>query len=177
MKVAIIAAMADNRVIGINNQLPWHLPADLAWFKKNTRNKIILLGRKTWESLPIRPLPERQHIILSQNRHYRPLTIDGKAAQIPVADSIDKALAIATAMADEMQQDELMIIGGASIYQMFLPLCSRLYLTRIHQHFDGDAWFPDFDPGDWQVIFSEQHEAVLDNKAVMQYEFQILERI
>ncbi|MFK5891584.1 MAG: dihydrofolate reductase, partial [Pseudomonadota bacterium] len=152
MKISMIVAMSSNRVIGIKNQLPWKLSGDMAWFKKQTMNKIMLLGRKTWESLPIRPLPGREHIILSQNKNYMPLSVSGdKLKSIHVVNTVDKALETARKIAQELllkkegltEQSELMVIGGATIYQLLLPLCDKLYITRVKADFSGDAWFPE----------------------------------
>jgi len=186
----MIVAMSSNRVIGINNQLPWKLSADMAWFKKQTMNKIILLGRKTWESLPIRPLPGREHIIISQNNNYQPLSVTGEAVNtVHMASSIDNALAIAQDIAQnneknkqqidsndlQINETELMVIGGATIYQLMLPLCDRLYLTRVIDNFAGDAWFPEFDESKWQDVYNEKHSA--DEKNQYEYEFVIKEKL
>jgi len=177
MIVSMIAAIANNRVIGINNQLPWHLPEDLAWFKKNTLNKPIIMGRKTWESLPFKPLPGRKNIIITRDQNYQPLDSskdNGKILeQVAVVASIEQALTI-----EEKLADEVMIIGGASVYEQALPLIDRLYLTNIHHDFDGDAYFPDYQQYQWQqsYIESNQSQANDKNSVIFQYDFLILDK-
>jgi dihydrofolate reductase len=141
--LSIICAMDQNRLIGKDNALPWHLPADLAFFKQTTLGKPILMGRKTYESIG-RPLPGRRNIIITRNRDYQ---IDG----CDTCQSIDAALEL---VAD---QQEIMLIGGASLYQQSLETAQHLYLTRIHASFEGDAWFPEFNPADWKEIWREDH--------------------
>ena len=130
MRLSICVAMAENRVIGKDNKMPWHLSADLRYFKKITMGKPILMGRKTYESIG-RPLPGRQNIIISRNPDYQQLGCE-------VYHSIDSAIDACSG------KEELMIIGGASFYQAMLPKASYLYLTRIHKTFDGDTFFPEF---------------------------------
>ncbi len=164
--------MAENGVIGINNQLPWRLPADLGWFKKNTLNKPVVMGRKTWESLPLRPLPGRQNIIISRDIQYQPLNVQGQeVADIIIADCIDKA--IATAEAKGFQ--ELMFIGGAMLYEQVLPRADCLYLTVVQGEFAGDAWFPEIDFSQWRESYHQDNEA--DEKNQHFYSFKIYERI
>ncbi len=136
-RISMIAAMDENRLIGRDNSLPWHLPADLAFFKRTTMGKPVVMGRKTWESIG-RPLPGRQNIVVTRNA-------DLEAPGCDLADSIDSAIALAGDV------DEIMLIGGAGLYRQGLPLASRLYLTLIHHRFPGgDAWFPEFE-SDWSV--------------------------
>lgn len=186
MKISLIVAMSQNQVIGTENRLPWHLPADLAWFKKNTLGKTILMGRKTWESLPIKPLPQRHHIILTQQTDYRlsyPKTgktttntdtdAPGNNPKIRLAHSIDQALAQAKQLCTRAD-DELMIIGGASIYAKFLPYCERLYITMVERDFTGDATFPPIQQAQWQTCYREDGKA--DAKNSFDYHFLILEK-
>jgi len=135
-QVTLIAAMAHDRVIGRDNALPWHLPADLAHFKRATLDKPIVMGRRTWESLP-GLLPRRRHIVISRDTGLAPEGCD-------VVDSPDAALALAA------DAEEIMIVGGASIYRAFLPRADRMLLTLIDADIDGDARFPAWDPGQWQ---------------------------
>lgn len=171
MKVSLIAAMAENRVIGINNQLPWHIPADLGWFKKNTLNKPVVMGRKTWESLPFRPLPGRVNMIVSRNSNYQPVNTKGEAvtAALLVA-SVDEAIELAK----KEDFSELMFIGGATLYEQVLPRVDRLYLTMVQGEFDGDAWFPEVDMANWQETFRQDNEA--DEKNPHRYSFCIYQR-
>ncbi|MWP60997.1 type 3 dihydrofolate reductase [Gilliamella sp. Pas-s25] len=165
MIVSMIVAMADNHVIGLNNQMPWHLPADLAWFKKNTLNKPVIMGRKTFESIG-RPLPGRHNIIIS-----RQTTIESNMVpNISWVPSIDAAILLA----QTQLVDEAFIIGGGNIYKQALPLANRLYLTHIDAKLQGDTYFPDYSPEQWQVIYQEAHQA--DDKNNYPYRFEILER-
>ena len=165
MILSVIVAIAHNRVIGLNNQMPWHLPADLAWFKKNTLNKPVIMGRKTFESIG-RPLPNRHNIVIS--RQIEPS--DNKISNVSWVKSIDEAISLAQAQ----QPDEVFIIGGGNIYQQVLPLIDRLYLTHIDAELQGDTYFPDYLPEQWQVIYQEDHQA--DEKNSYPYQFEILQR-
>jgi dihydrofolate reductase len=136
--------MDENRLIGKNNTLPWHLPADLAFFKQTTLNKPILMGRKTFESIG-RPLPGRRNIIITRNASY---TQPG----CECVGSIDEALRLAS------DHDEVMLIGGASLYQQSIDLADALYITEIHGKFEGDAWFPEIDRKRWVETWRENHE-------------------
>ncbi|WP_218068238.1 dihydrofolate reductase [Candidatus Thiosymbion oneisti] len=136
--VSIVAAMSENRVIGYRNRLPWHLPADLAHFKGLTLNKPIVMGRRTWESLP-GPLLQRTHIVVTRNPSYR-------AQGCILAGSPTEAIA-ATGPAPE-----LMVVGGAGIYRDMLPLARRMYLTLVAATLEGDAFFPDWDRACWREI-------------------------
>lgn len=142
--LSIIAAMDENRLIGKDNALPWHLPADLAFFKQTTMGKPILMGRKTFESIG-RPLPGRRNIIISRDPHYQ---VEG----CDICDSIDSAMAIV------MDQDEAMLIGGSSLYAQTIERAERLYITEIHAQFEGDAWFPVIDPAQWLESWREDHQ-------------------
>lgn len=144
-KLSFIAAMDRNRLIGNNNQLPWHLPADFAHFKAITMGKPVLMGRKTYESIG-KPLPGRQNIVLT---HSPDLRIEG----IDVVNSIDSALAIVA------EENEIMVIGGSTIYQMLLPQADCMYLTFVDAEFEGDAWFPPFDESQWLQSESSVHPA------------------
>ncbi|WP_418886818.1 type 3 dihydrofolate reductase [Gilliamella apicola] len=165
MILSVIVAMAHNRVIGLNNQMPWHLPADLAWFKKNTLNKPVIMGRKTFESIG-RPLPNRHNIVISRQIE----SIDNKISNVSWVKSIDEAISLA----QKQQPDEVFIIGGGNIYQQVLPLIERLYLTHIDAELQGDTYFPDYLSEQWQVIYQEDHHA--DEKNSYPYQFKILQR-
>ena len=128
-KYRAIAAMAENRVIGNQNTIPWHLPEDFKWFKKTTMGQTLLMGRKTFESIG-RPLPGRQTIILSRSQLSIPNT--------ETINAIDSIETVAT-------NDTIWIAGGAEIYQLMLPKCFDIYLTRVHQKPDGDTFFPEFE--------------------------------
>ncbi len=161
MSISIIAAMADNGTIGINNQLPWHLPADLKWFRQQTTGKPILMGRKTYDSIG-RPLPKRRNIVISRDAS---LTIEG----CEVVTSIEEALKRCAGV------DEVMVIGGASFYQQMLPHANRLYLTRVHTLIDGDAYFPEIDFSQWREVERIDHHA--DEANAFDYSFVIYDRV
>ncbi len=161
MIISMIAAMADNRVIGINNSLPWKLPNDMKWFRQNTLGKPIVMGRKTFESFGAKPLPGRTNIIISRDQTYQ-------ADDCIIAHSIDEAINAAG------EVDEVMIIGGASFYEQMLPRADRLYLTFVHTKVEGDAWFPDWNTNDWQEVERIDHAA--DEKNPHAHSFVILER-
>lgn len=159
--ISLIAAMAENRVIGIENRLPWKLPADMKWFRENTLGKPIVMGRKTFESFGAKPLPQRTNIVITNDKSYR---ADGAV----VVHSIDEALSAAGAA------PEVMIIGGASFYTQMLPRADRLYLTIVHHAFDGDAWFPAFDASQWRE--ARRVELKADEKNLIDCTFLIIER-
>lgn len=161
MKLSIIVAMADDRVIGIENRLPWQLPADMQWFRRHTLGKPVVMGRKTFESIG-RPLPQRTNVVVSRDPAFQP---EGCI----VARSVEEALA---AVGDA---DEAMVIGGASFYEQLLPRADRLYLTRVHAAIEGDAWFPAWNAADWRTLESETRPADDRNAFVMTFE--ILERV
>ncbi|MGU5653897.1 type 3 dihydrofolate reductase [Aeromonas allosaccharophila] len=158
MKISMIAAMAHDRVIGKDNQMPWHLPADLAHFKRVTLGKPVLMGRKTFESIG-RPLPGRRNLVISRNPGYQ-------AEGIEVVGSVEAALALLTGSAVE----ELMVIGGGHLYAEMLPSADRLYLTQIDLAVEGDTRFPAFDDGQWQRIDCESHPADENNPHPYRFE-------
>ena len=155
MIISLIAAMAENRAIGIDNQLPWRLPADLRHFKQLTLGKPIVMGRNTWESLP-GLLPERQHIVLTRNPDYA-------APGAKVTHDTESALSAAGAV------EEIMIVGGAEIYRLFLPLAKRIYLTLVKTEVAGDAFFPKLDENKWRL--DEREGYPVDKKNPFAYEF------
>jgi len=158
--VALIAAVGEGGVIGIDNRLPWRLPADLAWFRRQTLGKPVVMGRRTFQSLG-RPLPGRHNIVLSRDPAFAP---EG----VTVVRDWTAALAAAGAV------PEVMVIGGENLYRQTLPLADRLYLTRVAVRVSGDAHFPPLDEGQWRLVFDEAHAP--DEKNPHPYRFQILER-
>jgi dihydrofolate reductase len=160
MKLSLIAAMADNRVIGHENRLPWHLPADLQHFKAITLGKPVLMGRKTWESLG-RPLPGRTNIVITRDAGYI-------AEGCVVAHSLEEAVRAAGEAA------EIMVIGGAQLYRQALPLADTIYLTLVHAEFQGDTRFPDWQPKEWRETARIDHAA--DDRNPHAYSFITLER-
>lgn len=148
--VSAIVAMSRNRVIGKDNQMLWHIPAEFQHFKKTTYGKPIIMGRKTYESLG-RPLPGRINIVISRS----PDSVQGDVFAV---DTLDKAISRATAIAKSDGVDEIFIIGGAQIYREGLSLTDRLYLTVIDQDYVGDTFFPEFDMAEWTEISSRPVE-------------------
>lgn len=143
--VSLIVAMTKNNVIGHQNQLPWHLPDDLKHFKALTLNKPIIMGRKTYVSIG-KPLPQRQNIVLTQDQNFT-------APGITIAHSITECFNIT------QTAEEIMIIGGASIYQQFLPYATRIYLTLIDAKINGDTFFPEWNKQEWCTLSSEAHSS------------------
>jgi dihydrofolate reductase len=147
MRISLIAAMAENGVIGRDGQLPWHLAADLKRFKRLTMNHTLIMGRKTWESIG-RPLPGRRMIVITRQVNF-------PAEGATVAASLEEAITLARQTSD----DEAFVIGGAEIYRLALPIADRMYLTQVQAQVEGDATFPEFDAGRWRLVESEQHSA------------------
>jgi len=160
MKLSIIAAMSANRVIGSNNDLPWRLPADWKHFKNLTMGHHLIMGRKTFESIG-RPLPGRTTVVITRQTGYAP---EG----VLVAHSVEQALQMAAG------DDEVFVAGGAQIYQQMLPRADRLYLTSVHEEFEGDTNFPEFEESDWELISEEGYAP--DEKNHYPYSFLIYER-
>ena len=159
-RISLVVAMARNRVIGRDNQLPWRLPADLKHFKAITIGKPVIMGRKTYESIG-RPLPERTNIVVTRDPAYR---ADGCV----VVNSADAAIEAAG------EVDEVMIIGGGQIYEQMLARADRLYLTEVQEDVEGDAWFPAFDRSQWRELEREDHQP--DDRNPHAYRFLVLER-
>lgn len=151
LPLCLIAAVADNAVIGCNNQLPWHLPADLKHFKALTLGKPIIMGRKTWDSLG-RPLPGRLNLVVSRQPG---LQLEGAE----VFASLEAAIVRADEWARAQGVDELMLIGGAQLYEQGLAQAERLYLTRVALTPVGDAWFPSFSEAEWRLVAADEHAA------------------
>ncbi|MDF1748467.1 MAG: dihydrofolate reductase [Alphaproteobacteria bacterium] len=146
--IAFVVAIARNGAIGIEGGLPWRLPGDLAFFKRTTMGKPILMGRKTWESLPRKPLPGRPNLIVTRDTDY-------KADGAEVFSHIDEALNRGRDLARDMGVDEVSIIGGAEIYRQTLPVATRLYITEVDADPKADTFFPDFDRSQWQETWRE----------------------
>jgi dihydrofolate reductase len=161
MSISIVVAMSKNHVIGVHNQLPWHLPADLRHFKNVTMGKPIVMGRKTFESIG-KALPGRDNIVLTRDKQY----------QAEGCWTIHDEKAI---FEKYSPQDDIAIIGGAQIFAQFLPIADKLYLTYVDVELDGDAFFPAFDLSEWQEI--ERVEFLADEKNKYNCTFCTLERI
>jgi dihydrofolate reductase len=159
MSISFIFAMDRNRAIGKDNQLPWHLPADLKFFKTVTMGHPILMGRKTYESIG-KPLPGRINVVITQEPNFR-------AEGCKIVHSADEAAA-------QFQQQELFVIGGSEIFRLFLPEVDRMYITRIEHEFAADTFFPDVNMAEWTLVSSEQ--GVQDDKNPYLYYFQIYQR-
>ncbi len=160
MKLSLIAAVSRNNVIGKDNKMPWHLPADLQFFKTITLGKPIIMGRKTWESLG-RILPGRRHIVVTRNKDY-------------TAEGVEIVLSADAALKQASNVDEAVIIGGAHLYEEMLPLTDRLYLTEIDAELEGDTFFPEWNKKEWKVVSREAHPA--DEKNSFPYRFVVYER-
>ncbi|MXS83894.1 dihydrofolate reductase [Nitrosomonas oligotropha] len=161
LRLSILVAMAKNRVIGRDNRLPWHLPADLKHFKFLTMGQAIVMGRKTYESIG-KPLPGRANIVITRQTDY----------QIPgavVVNSLEDALLVCeeTSTTDT----ENFIIGGEKLYRQTIKICQRMYITEIQSNFDGDVFFPEFDPNEWEEAQRDKH-----TEGNLEYHFVVLER-
>ena len=159
--ISIIVAASANNVIGAQGDLPWRLSDDLKRFKTVTLGKPIVMGRKTWESIG-RALPGRQNIVITRQH-------DFVAEGCDVVQSTDQAIVVAG------DAGEIMVIGGSEVYELFLPVAHRLYLTRVHANVDGDAFFPAVDEDEWQLVSNEAHSA--DSRNEFDFSFRIYERI
>ena len=164
LRLSILVAMARNRVIGQHNKLPWHLPADLKHFKLLTMGHVIIMGRKTYESIG-RPLPGRTNIIITQQKNF---TVPGAT----VVNSIEDAL-LACEQANATNS-ECFIIGGEGLYRQTIAMCQRMYITEIQRDFEGDTVFPEYDPCEWKETQRDKYFADSDN--TMEYHFVILDR-
>lgn len=162
--ISFVVARADNGVIGRDNALPWHLPADLRHFKRLTVGKPVVMGRRTFESIG-RPLPGRHNIVLTRDPAWR-------AEGVTVVANLAEAIA-AAGLAPQTRADEVMIVGGAAIYAEALPIATRVYLTEIHAAPEGDTRLPAFDPTRWREVEREDHAAEDGRPA---YSFVTLER-
>lgn len=156
MSITLIWAMAQNGVIGRNNQLPWRLPADLKFFKAQTMGKTMIMGRKTWESMGSKPLPGRHSVVLTQDTSYR-------------AEGADIVHTLEEALRYEKEGEELMVIGGAGVFRFFLPVADKLLVTRIDEDIEGDVFFPSLNWEDFDLVHEEQ--GIRDDKNPYDYRF------
>lgn len=166
----MISAVAENRVIGNKNTIPWHMPADFKYFKEATLGKSIVMGLNTFNSIGGKPLPDRKNIILNNDLNYVP------PETCFVAHSIEEALNIAEdgPSTSSGQKQEVFVCGGASVYKQFLPLAQKLYITEVHASPEGDTYFPEINKVEWNEVKREDHKA--DDKNVYDYSFVVLER-
>lgn len=160
MMISIVVAIAENNAIGKDNQLLWHLPADLKHFKDITNGHTIIMGRKTYDSIG-RPLPNRRNIVITRNTE---LDIPG----VEITNSLNEALKLCTTEA------EVFIIGGAELYKHALEATNRIYLTTVHHSYTADTFFPEIEPLEWNEISTEKH--LPDEKNRVAYTFSTLER-
>ena len=160
MIISFIVAMGKNRVIGRNGKLPWSMPADLEYFREKTKNKPMIMGRKTYESIG-RPLPNRKNIIITRDKSYSP-------KGCIVVNSMEDALNAAG------NAEEVMVIGGSEIFKLFMPKANRIYLTIISHNFEGDTFFSEYDKSEWKETKREEHKK--DKENPYDYIFLVLER-
>ncbi len=165
MIISLIAALTENRVIGKNNDLPWHLPDDMKYFMQTTKGHHVIMGRKNYESIPekFRPLPNRTNIVVTRQKNF-------SAPQCTVVNSIEEGLEIAKVN----NVTEVFIIGGAEIYNQGFPLATRLYLTQIHAHIEGDTYFPEFEKSQWKEVSRKHH--LSDDRHKFAFDFVVFER-
>lgn len=155
--INLIVAKAENDVIGDKNTLLWHLSEDLKYFKRQTLSQIVLMGRKTWESLPVKPLPGRRNVVISSQSNY-------SAPGAELFHSLDAAL-------EALKGQSLFCIGGATLYKQILPHCDTLYITQVFKSYQGDAIFPPIDPRKWQL--TRLSPMLYDKKEDLHYRFEV----
>lgn len=165
MEIAMIAAVAENGVIGKDNDLVWSLPDDMKYFMNTTKDHFIVLGRKNYESLPpkFRPLPNRTNVVITRQPAFQ---LDNAF----VVHSLDEALALCK----KENQEKIFIIGGGQIYEQALPQTDTLYITEIHQAFDGDTFFPDYDKNEWKEVSRKSHTT--DDRHKYSFDFVVYKR-
>lgn len=156
--ISFVVAMDENRAIGKDNDLPWYLPNDLKHFKKTTMGKPIVMGRKTYESIG-KPLPGRENIVVTRDESY-------KAEGTTIVHSVDEVL--------KMNAEEICVIGGTEIFNMFLPAADRLYITEIHHTFEADTYFPELNDNEWKEV--SRTEGIVDEKNKYPHEFVVYEK-
>ncbi len=166
MIVSLIAAVAENMVIGKNNDLPWNLPDDMKYFMQTTKTHHVIMGRKNYESIPekFRPLPNRRNIVITRQQNFQ-------APGCDVVHSLDDALSIA----QKNNEAEVFIIGGAEIFKQGMKFTQRMYLTEIHAEVEGDIYFPPFDKTEWKEISRTHHNE--DERHKYAFDFVLYERI
>lgn len=171
-QISLVVARAKNNVIGMDGDMPWRLRSDLQRFKAITTGKPCIMGRATWESLPLRPLPGRLNLVLSRDLSYEE---SGKAKGAVVVSSLSDALDIARETAEDDGVDEICVIGGSALFEAALPRAKRLYITEVDAEPEGDTFFPAFDESLFREVANERHDA--GDKDDHAFTFRILERI
>lgn len=159
--ISIIVAVSDDWGIGMNNELLWHIPEDLKRFKKLTMGKTIIMGKRTWESLPRRPLPGRKNIVLTDIPDE---CIDGSVTAYSIEDALSKCV----------QDEEIFVIGGGMVYRQFMPIADRLYITHVHKKAPADVWFPKIDRRKWKII--EKEECISEDENRIPYTYVVYAR-
>jgi dihydrofolate reductase len=162
MNITLVVAASENNAIGLNNQLLWHLPKDMRFFKNTTWGMPILMGRKTFESMSSKPLNGRLNIIITRNKYW-------VSEEVTVVHTMEEAIALAT----KFSYNELLVIGGGEIYEMALPLAQKIWLTRVHTTIEGDVYFPTLN-ADWELVSSTQNTA--DEKHAFSFDFECWKR-
>jgi len=162
MNITLVVAASENNAIGLNNQLLWHLPKDMRFFKNTTWGMPILMGRKTFESMGSKPLNGRLNIIITRNKNWI-------SEDVTVVHTMEEAIALAT----KFSYNELLVIGGGEIYEMALPLAQKIWLTRVHTTIEGDVYFPTLN-ADWELVSSTQNAA--DEKHIFSFDFECWKR-
>jgi len=162
MNITLVVAASENNAIGLNNQLLWHLPKDMRFFKNTTWGMPILMGRKTFESMGSKPLNGRLNIIITRNKNWT-------SEDVTVVHTMEEATALAT----KFSYNELLVIGGGEIYEMALPLAQKIWLTRVHTTVEGDVYFPKLN-AEWEMVSSTQNEA--DEKHKFSFDFECWKR-
>ncbi|MBP1630529.1 MAG: dihydrofolate reductase [Bacteroidetes bacterium] len=157
----IIVAIDENNAIGNENKLPWHLSEDLKFFKRTTTAMAVVMGRKTWQSLPIKPLPNRINIVMTRNPDYN---LNGVVTMNSVSEVVDFA----------SSGNQTFVIGGAEVYKTFLPLADKLYVTKVYKSYPADAYFPAIDPEIW--LLEEESELHYDEKEDVNFKFLVYKR-
>jgi dihydrofolate reductase len=165
---SLVVAMSENHVIGRNNALPWHLPADLKYFKELTTGHVVIMGRKTFESIGSKPLPKRPTVIVTHDHSFAP------GQGVRVAHTLEDALRIANEINGEPIK-QVFVLGGAQIFRQAIPVADRLYVTLVHAHIEGDTYFPEIDQACWKLVGDQRREA--DEKNAYAMSFQVYERV
>lgn len=173
IRLSLMVAMANNRCIGLDNALPWHLPDDLKRFKATTLGKPIIMGRKTFESIG-RPLPGRPNIVISRNQQWQAKGYE-QSPHIHRVASAQQAVDLAALMAKKADVDEAIVIGGGQIYAELMPLVERMYVTAVNIEVTGDAFFPEFSQSVWQLTKSEARKQ--DESHAFPFAFQQWDRL
>ncbi len=157
----IIVAVAQNNAIGKDNKLLWHLSEDLKYFKKTTLGSPIIMGRKTWESLPFKPLPKRENVVISTNKDYK---VEGATLVHSTKEAVEYC----------KKFEKIFVIGGETIYKALMPYCDRLYITKVYKDFEADTFFPNIDASIWALEFQSQMHK--DEESGLEFQFLVYKK-